>query len=91
MEHVGYSFVDCTGGAEPKLDLIPAVTIPKEALEEEVERLASLPAPANGRRVSRVANPRTGVGEGLSPGIDVSISVLKPGSVPPPSVTTPHR
>ena len=71
--------MDRTGVGEPKLDLIPAVTIPKEALEEEVERLASLPAPANGRRVSRVANPRSGVGEGLSPGIDVSISVLKPG------------
>ena len=87
MEHTGFYFADRTGVAEPKkLDLIPAVTIPKEAIDEEVERLASLPAPANGRRVSRIANPLTGVGEGLAPGIDVSISVLKPGES-----TTPIR
>ena len=80
MEHTGFYFADRTGVSEPKkLDLIPAVTIPKEAIDEEVERLASLPTPANGRRVSRIANPLTGVGEGLAPGIDVSISVLKPG------------
>src|ERR1700747_3123007 len=80
MDHTGYYFADRTGMAEPKkLDLIPAVTIPKEAIDEEVERLANLPVPANGRRVSRIVNPLTGVGEGLAPGIEVSISVLKPG------------
>ena len=82
MEHNGYHFADRTGVSEPKkLDLIPAVTIPKEAIDEEVERLASLPAPANGRRTSRIVNPLTGVGEGLAPGIDVSISVLDRKSV----------
>src|ERR1700722_3546043 len=87
MEHTGYYFSDRTGVAEPeKPDLIPAVTIPKEAIDEEIERLASLPAPANGRRVSRIANPLTGPGEGLAPGIEVSISVLKPGEC-----TTPIR
>ena len=87
MEHNGFYFADRTGVAEPeKPDLIPAVTIPKEAIDEEIERLASLPAPANGRRVSRIANPLTGPGEGLAPGIEVSISVLKPGEC-----TTPIR
>ena len=87
MEHTGYSFADHTGVAEPtKLDLLPAVTITKEAIDEEVERLASLPVPANGRRVSRVVNPLSGVGDGLAPGIGVSISVLKPGER-----TTPIR
>lgn len=76
----GYFFSDHTGESAPsKLDLMPAVTIPREAIEAEVERLASLPAPANGRRVSRIANPRSGVGEGLAPGIAVTLSVLKPG------------
>ena len=80
MDEKGYYFADCTGVTKSsKPDLIPAVTVPREAIEQEVERLASLPAPANGRRMSRVANPLTGVGEGLAPGIDVSISVLKPG------------
>ena len=86
MEHNGFYFADRTGVVETKLDLIPAVTIPKEAIDEEVERLASLPAPSNGRRVSRIANPLTGTGESLAPGIDVSISVLKPGER-----TTPIR
>jgi gentisate 1,2-dioxygenase len=76
----GYHFVDRTGVEEPKkIDLIPAVTILKEEIDLEVERLASLPVPANGRRIAKIANPLTGVGEGLAPGIDVSISVLKPG------------
>ena len=79
MEQNGFYFADRTGVEEKKLELIPAVTIPKEAIDAEIERLASLPAPANGRRVSRIANPLTGAGEGLAPGIDVSLSVLKPG------------
>jgi gentisate 1,2-dioxygenase len=87
MEHNGFYFADRTGATEPtKPDLLPAVTIPKEAIEAEVERLASLPAPANGRRASIIANPLTGPGEGLSPGIDVCLSVLKPGER-----TTPIR
>jgi hypothetical protein len=87
MAHSRYYFADRTDVAESKkLDLIPAATIPKEAIDEEVERLANLPAPANGRRFSRIANPLTGVGEGLAPGIDVSISALKPGER-----TTPRK
>jgi gentisate 1,2-dioxygenase len=80
MEQSSYYFADHSGAAVPaKLDLMPAVTIPREAIEAEIERLASIPAPANGRRVSKIANPRSGVGEGLAPGIEVSLSVLKPG------------
>jgi gentisate 1,2-dioxygenase len=80
LERVGYYFADRTGVEEPKKpELIPALTIPKEAIDEEIDRLASLPRPANGRRSSRIANPLAGAGEGLAPGIDVSISVLKPG------------
>ncbi len=72
MEPKEYYFADCTGATEKKIELIPPVVIPKEAIEAEVERLASLPAPANGRRVSRVVNPLTGVGDGLAPGIEVA-------------------
>lgn len=79
MQEKDFYFLDRTGAGEKPVELIPPVVIPKEAIEAEVARLASLPAPANGRRVSYVANPLTGVGEGLAPGIDVSISVLKPG------------
>src|SRR5260370_25053955 len=79
MEAKSFYFADRTGITERKIELIPPVVIPKEAIDTEVEGLASLSAPANGRRVSRVVNPLTGVGDGLAPGIEVSISVLKPG------------
>lgn len=79
MQTKDFYFLDRTGVPEKPVELIPPVVIPKEAIDAEVARLASLPAPANGRRVSYVANPLTGIGDGLAPGIDVSISVLKPG------------
>src|SRR5260370_28549996 len=79
MESKEFYFSDQTGMTEKKIELIPPVVIPKEAIDAEIERLASLPAPANGRRISRVVNPLTGVGDGLAPGIEVSISGLKPG------------
>src|SRR5262249_35200169 len=62
------------------LDLWPAVVIPKETLDAEVERLATLPAPPNGRRASLIVHPRAQApGLGLAPGIQGSINVLKPG------------
>src|SRR5258707_15308392 len=79
MEAKSFYFADRTGITEKKIELIPPVVIPKEAIDAEVERLAGLPAPPNGRRESRVVNPLTGVGDGLAPGIEVAISVLKPG------------
>jgi gentisate 1,2-dioxygenase len=79
MQHPDFHFVDRTGVSAEPLNLIAPVVIPKEAIEAEVERLASLPAPANGRRVSMVVNPHTGVGNGLTPGTAVSLCVLKPG------------
>jgi gentisate 1,2-dioxygenase len=79
MEEQGFRFVDRTGYTAEPMHPIAPVLIPKEALEAEVERLASLPAPANGRRVSRIVNPLTGVGDGLAPGTAVSLCVLKPG------------
>lgn len=79
MDQEDFYFADRTGAAEKPIELIPPVVIPKEAIDAEIERLASLPVPSNGRRVSYVVNPLTGVGNGLAPGIDVCISVLKPG------------
>lgn len=79
MGSENFQFLDCTGlKAEPPR-LIPPVVVPKEAIEAEIERLASLPAPANGRRVSYFVNPATGAGNGFAPGIAVSLCVLKPG------------
>lgn len=61
--------------------------ISKETLEAEVERLASLPAPENGRRETMIVHPMANPSApGLAPGVQVRLSVLKPGEA-----TTPFR
>lgn len=74
-----YAFVDRSGASKPKHLPQEPVVIAREEIDAEVQRLASLPEPANGRRVSMIANPVAGVGDGLAPGIAVSLCVLKPG------------
>src|ERR671932_1805061 len=75
----GYRFVDRTGLEREQPELIPSILIKRAEIEAEIERLAALPAPANGRRVSLVSCPAAGAGDGLTPGIAVSICVLRPG------------
>ncbi len=73
-------FVDLTGRAEPERELWPALVIPREAIEAEVERLAALPRPDTGRRHSSIVHPSAaGPGAGLAPGIRVTLEVLLPG------------
>lgn len=80
-------FVDQTGSSPAPLDLWPALIISKQEIDAEVERLATLPAPADGRRSALIVHPRaTAPGLGLAPGIRVSLDVLKPGER-----TTPRR
>lgn len=79
MEPSSFEFVDRTGLAEAPMKIGRPVVVPKEAIEGEIARLASLPMPANGRRVSNIRNPATGVGNGLAHGTAVSLCVLKPG------------
>lgn len=74
-----FEFIDCTGLPAPRLAIPSPVVVSKEALDGEAERLASLPPPPNGRRVSIISNPATGAGHGLAPGTGVSLCVLKPG------------
>lgn len=79
MSENGFVFIDWTGKPYDQPKIGKPVVIPKEALEAEMDRLASLPAPANGRRMSLICNPASGVGNGLAPGIGVALCVLKPG------------
>jgi gentisate 1,2-dioxygenase len=79
MSETGYTFVDRSGIDEQPKSLLPSVLIKKAAIEAEISRLAAAPALANGRRTSLVACPATGEGNGLTPGIAVSLCVLKPG------------
>jgi gentisate 1,2-dioxygenase len=67
-------------GTPPKApDLWAPVVIAKEEIDAEIERLASGPAPANGRRRSVIVHPQNGLSKGLAPGIEVALDVLKPG------------
>ena len=79
-------FIDATGiSNDQALDFWAPVIITKEEIDAEVARLASLPAPVNGRRESRIVHPRAAEpGLGLAPGISVTLSVLEPGEVTRP-------
>src|SRR5579859_6827129 len=79
MQQPDYQFIDRTGAHTDPVKLIPPVVVPKEAIDAEIERLAALPTPENGRRISLIANPATGAGNGFAPGTAVSLCVLKPG------------
>lgn len=74
-----FAFLDRTGASHVAPKMNPAVLIPRAALDAEIDRLAALPAPANGRRVSYIVNPAMGAGDGLAPATRVSLCVLKPG------------
>jgi gentisate 1,2-dioxygenase len=79
-------FLDRSGGTPVAPTLWPAVVIPKEVIDAEVQRLASLPRPANGRRRSLIAHPDNKLSHGLAPGIEVALDVLLPGER-----TVPYR
>jgi gentisate 1,2-dioxygenase len=82
-------FIDRSGWTPKPLDLWEPILITREQIEAEIERLASIARPANGRRQSQIAHPRwkeVGPGPCLNPGIGVTLEVLKPGEE-----TTPIR
>jgi gentisate 1,2-dioxygenase len=79
MQDANYQFIDRTGAPADPMKLIPPVVVPKEAIDAEIDRLAALPPPSNGRRISQIVNPATGPGNGFAPGTAVSLCVLKPG------------
>jgi gentisate 1,2-dioxygenase len=73
-------FVDQTAASAKPLDLWPALVIRRADIEAEIERLAALRRPENGRRNSLVVHPcASEPGLGLAPGIRVTLEVLKPG------------
>jgi len=56
------------------------IVVTKKQIDAEAERLASLPLPANGRRESLIVHPLAEANApGFAPGIQVKLSVLKPG------------
>jgi gentisate 1,2-dioxygenase len=78
-ENNEFRFVDCLDAPHQRSEALEPIVIKKKVIDEEIVRLANLPAPVNGRRMSLVCNPHSGIGNGLTPGIAVAICVLKPG------------
>ena len=65
--------------AKPARDW-PPVLIKRDVIDREIERLADLPRPANGRRSALFVHPNApDPGRGLTPGVQVALEVLKPG------------
>ena len=65
--------------AKPAKDW-PPITISREMMDEQIERLAAMPRPANGRRQVMFVHPSAPTpGRGLTPGVQVTLDVLKPG------------
>jgi len=61
-------------------DVWPPIIVSGEQIAAEIERLAGLPAPNNGRREVQFVHPSaTEPGLGFAPGIGVTLSVLLPG------------
>jgi gentisate 1,2-dioxygenase len=57
----------------------PPIVVTAEEIAREVERLASLPQPRDGRRESLIVHPYAEANApGMTPGIQVKLSVLKP-------------
>jgi gentisate 1,2-dioxygenase len=79
-------FRDRTGTEPVAADLWAPIVITKEQIDAEVDRLAALPPPANGRRRAVIVHPRNKLSEGLAPGIQVTLDVLLPGER-----TVPYR
>jgi len=73
-------FIDGTGQSHVAPAFWEPIIITKDEIDAEIERLASLPLPANGRRRSFIVHPSAQApGRGLAAGITVTLDVLLPG------------
>ncbi len=76
----GGKFLDVSGATFKAPELWEPIIIRADEIDAEIDRLASIPRPSNGRRESLVIHPQsTDDGPGLAPGIQVKLSVLLPG------------
>src|SRR5471030_1961804 len=72
--------VDVSGTGYATPEMWQPMVVPRAEILSEIERLADEPKPENGRRAALIVHPQsTRPGLGFAPGVDVTISVLKPG------------
>lgn len=80
MSEVHAILADVSGRPARTQSAWPALIVRRGEIEAEVDRLADIDAPANGRRSSSVVHPCAPPDiPSLSPGIEVTIEVLRPG------------
>ncbi|MBA2411568.1 MAG: gentisate 1,2-dioxygenase [Burkholderiaceae bacterium] len=80
FEQLQGRFVDITGQHPRDNNVWPPVIITREEIDAEVQRLAGLAPPADGRRESLIVHPYAASDTpGLAPGIQIKLAVLKPG------------
>ncbi len=74
-------FVDISGQNYRQNEPWAPAIITKEQIDEEVERLASIALPENGRRSSLIVHPRANAQPpGLATSVQVTLNVLTPGA-----------
>ena len=80
------TFADVSGApSEDRNQYWSPLVITKAEIDAGIERLASMARPANGRRESLIVHPMApAAAPGLAPGIQVKLSVLKPGEATAP-------
>ena len=80
FEQMHGRFIEATGVAPRENQLWPPIIVTREEIDSEVARLAALPTPADGRREALIVHPLADAATpGMAPGIQVKLSVLKPG------------
>ena len=87
VDRTGQSLAHTHYDTSKPTDIWPPITITAAQIDQMIEQLASHPRPTNGRREVVIMHPRAvDLGQGLAPGTQVVLSVLKPGEE-----TTPVR
>ena len=86
------TLVDVSGSAAREHTFCPTLVLPRAAIEAEIELLASIARPTDGRRAASVNHPmNTAPVPAFAPGIDVQIMVLKPGEETTPVLCNSSR
>src|SRR5215210_1300329 len=74
------TFVDRSGSPPDQVAWWDPIVVRREDIEAEIERLAAMSRPDDGRRRSLIVHPDAEApGLGLAPGIEVALDVLLPG------------
>lgn len=78
-EHT-FQMLDGSAAAPAPITPWKPLLVPREEIEREIQRLADMPLPQDGRRAALIVHPSCTDGSmGFAPGIDVTISVVNPG------------